>query len=204
MNKWAMNLSKDEYEKYIHKKNFVNEYMSYRIQTVTLPNDRVMVQLFIDVFAIVPTITAIKCFLNYDISIIPSFEIDSEIDINQRLQLKGIGDTIYTSYSWLPNVADYSLAPIRNLEASNAYFEFILNNIPKDETLLLAQELDPVVGNNTLDYQLIHHNFSVLILGLLDVLKSYPEKAQDLIKQKIALTLVLKSDIARIIQSNIK
>lgn len=195
MNKWAMNLSKHSYHQFIQKKNFVNDVMTYMVTSIELPNNRVMVNMVIDVFGLVPTTTAIKQYLGYDISIIDSDQIKTD----NRLQLLGIGETIYTSYLWYPNLADYSLAKLHNPKSISDYFKHILKYIPENEYLLLAQKLDPRDQGVTLDYDLQNHDFSLLVKGLLDVIDSHPKNITGVLKRKIALFLRVNVEIENVL-----
>ena len=184
MNRWVMNLSTDQYNKLIKKKNFVNEWMSYNIATVSLPDRRIFIRMTIDVYGPVPTLTAIQEYLGYKVNLNPE-----TLAIGNQLQMD-IDGQFFISHEWLPNVADYCYHALKQQEAFRYDFKRIFNMIPQKDWRLLIHKLRPDAKDFQADYDITKHKFDLITIGLLDIIQSYnsgPTKKSQLIDDVVAI-----------------
>ncbi len=184
MNRWAMNLSEEQYDKIIKKKNFVNEWMNYNIAEVKLPNKRVFIRMTIDVYGPVPTLTAIREYLGYKVELNPETFV-----IGNQLQMD-IDGQFFISHEWLPNVADYCYCALKNQEAFRDYFKRIFTIIPQKDWRLLIHKLRPDEKDYQAEHDIHKHEFDLITKGLIDIIKSYngdPTKKSQLVDDVVAI-----------------
>ena len=171
MNRWAMNLSTDQYNRLIKKKNFVNEWMSYNIAMVSLPDRRIFIRMTIDVYGPVPTLTAIQEYLGYKVNLNPE-----TLAIGNQLQMD-IEGQFFISHEWLPNVADYCYFPLKDQNAFKDYFRRIFTLLSEKDRYILFPRLLLENSENIEDYkdtEEFKHEFDTLSKGLIDIVNSYP------------------------------
>lgn len=195
MIKFVMNLSEEEFHDKIFKKDFVNKDMSYSLTKVVLPNGRIMVSILMSFFSLTPSILSIKEYLNLDASVFAN----DDIDINQRLVITNINDEQnFVSHTWMPSLADYSLAEIFNQECFDQYINHIVNELPPSDKRLLGYKsgLEGVV--HTLDYDLSRHQFDILTRGMDLILSSHGKKTHKLLTDKIYMIFGLQNQLQQI------